>query len=106
MLQFQSRGTLAATSGVLASPRPAAVAGGVATGVGGAAFCASDEAELDDWLLLRLCQVRYWSKQWAQVREGGARGLKLASWSKGTPMLECWSQNMLPQRRQWWRRTK
>lgn len=40
-------------------------------------------------------------KQCAQVREGtGARGLKLASWSRGMAYEECQSQKMLPQHRQ------
>lgn len=95
------------TSGDLA--RLKAAAGGplvMGVGVGGVPLWPSNDAELEAWLLLRVCQARYWSKQWLQVREGTARGLKLASWSRGTSKLEWKSQKMLPQRRQWWRRTK
>jgi hypothetical protein len=42
-----------------------------------------DEAELEAWLLFLLCQALNMSKQWLHVREGLARGLKLASWSRG-----------------------
>lgn len=104
VLQFQSRGTLAAISG----PFGRLFAPGTAlTGVVGVVCGMSvEEAELDAWLLLRLCHSLNMSKQWPQVREGLARGLKLASWSSGTAQFECQSQKMLPHLRQWWRRTK
>ena len=46
------------------------MATGAFTGVGGVAFWSSEDAELDAWLLLRVCQALNSSKQCAQVREG------------------------------------
>jgi hypothetical protein len=44
-------------------------------GVGGVA---SELAELEDWLFFLLWRTLASSKQWLQVRDGPARGLKLA----------------------------
>jgi hypothetical protein len=52
-------------------------------GVEGTVRWASEEAELEAWLPSRLCHVLNCSKQWLQVREGTARGLKFAFWSSG-----------------------
>ena len=67
---------------------------------------ASEEAALEARLLLRLYQFLNSSKQWRQVRETGARGLNLASWSRGAANVEWKSQKMLPHFLQWWRRVK
>jgi hypothetical protein len=75
-------------------------------GAAGTVCDSSDDAELEVRLRLWICQTLNCSKQWLQEREGEARGLKLASWSKGTKLLECESQKMLPHLRQWWRRVK
>jgi hypothetical protein len=75
-------------------------------GVAGAPCESSDEAELTVRLWAWPCQILNCSKQWLQEREGGARGLKLASWSSGTTELEWESQKMLPHLRQWWRLLK
>ncbi len=62
VLQFQSRGTLAAASAFLGR-RSVALPGMAATGVGGVPLCTSEDAVLDVLLLLRLCQLLYCSKQ-------------------------------------------
>lgn len=75
-------------------------------GVEGGASSDTDVVELEPGLLFLLCRALASPKQWLQVRDGGARGLKFASWSRGSAALECQSQKMLPHLRQWWRRMK
>jgi len=87
VLQFQSLGTLDATSGLFPMPGPGKPAGMADLGVIGffvAAAPASLEVELDAWLLLRLFHTWNCKKQWLQERHDGPLGLKFASWSKGT----------------------
>lgn len=81
VLQFQSRGTLAAISGPLVTP-----GGGLACTAEIGVIVAgptTDGAPLELRLLVLLCHDLNSSKQWLHVREGAARGLNLASSSRG-----------------------
>ena len=92
MLQFQSRGTLAATSGPpgAVGTKPAGVMMGVEGAEGGrggacgACGAASEAVEPDDWRLCRTWVALASWKQWLQARETGARGFSRASWSRGS----------------------
>ena len=94
MLQFQSLGTLAATSTLCGGVTPGAggvlmgvvsMLGGPAKGVAGPSVMALDETvDAELWLPLRLWNDLVASKHRPQAREGSARGLKLASWSSGS----------------------
>ena len=121
MLQFQSLGTLAATlpgiifTGSANAPAPALLLQ-LITGVIGAPSPPSSLPllPLPLWLCLRLparelratSQPLYSLQQNSQARLRCPSGWKEAFWSSGTRCVECVSQKILPQRRQWWRRVK
>ena len=97
-----------AASGVCGTVGPRASPAGVATMglVGVGLLSMSDESRLDEWLLVRLRHCLNSEKQCWHARLGVPRGLKLASWSRGTSKLLCESQKILPHFRQWCRRVK
>jgi hypothetical protein len=109
VLQFQSRGTLCATSpwGGFAPPGADSDAG-VGMGLAGAVTACGVvlDVSLLAWLFVRLRQSLNSEKQWPHDRTGDPRGLYFAFSSSGTSNAECESQKMLPQRRQWCRRVK
>jgi hypothetical protein len=77
VLQFQSLGTLAATSTPLAGPVTPGTAGEVAIGLVGSMlwFPSHDALLLDAWLLFRLFHAWNWEKQCPHEREGVPLGL-------------------------------